>query len=141
MVVYFFVIWVFVFVFVFFFFVSPLLFVTLVSAERYLAICHPIKHHLLKGTKRTIKLICIVFAGSFVFSSVMLPPFVFKAVIEWPLDDKVTESYPHLVKLLPSDYFLPGGVIFQIISVVGMLSVVFALIANFYLYIRLQGLK
>ena len=131
-VVYFFVTW--------FCFVSSIFFVTLVSAERYFAICHPIKHHLLKGTKRTIKHICIVFAGSFVFSSVMLPPFVVKTVvicIVWPFNNKFTNGYPHLVKLLPADYFIPGGVIFQIIAVVGMVSVLFALAANFYLYIRI----
>ena len=31
--------------------------VTLVTLERFLAICYPIKHHLLKGTRRTKKLI------------------------------------------------------------------------------------
>ena len=41
-------------------FMSSLGFVTLVSFERYLAICYPIKHHVLKGTKRAYRLICIV---------------------------------------------------------------------------------
>ena len=50
-------------------FMSSLFFVTLVSIERYLAICHPIKHHLLKGTKRTIKLISTFFAVTCIFSS------------------------------------------------------------------------
>ena len=36
-------------------FLTSMWFVTLVSLERYLAICHPMKHRLLKGTKRTIK--------------------------------------------------------------------------------------
>ena len=35
-------------------------FVILASAERYLAICQPLKHHKLKGTERTTKLIAIV---------------------------------------------------------------------------------
>ena len=38
--------------------------VTLVSLERFLAICHPIKHHLIKGTRRTNKFICIVWCIS-----------------------------------------------------------------------------
>ena len=122
-------------------FVSSIFFVTLVSAERYFAICHPIRHHLLKGTKRTIKLICIVLLGSFVFSSVILPPMVVKAVvvcIKWPLNSKFANSYPHLVKLLPSDYFVPDDrVMSQIMLVVSVSSIVFALVANFNLYIRI----
>ena len=130
--VFFFMIW--------FCFVSSICFVTLVSAERYFAICHPIRHHLLKGTKRTIKLICIVLLGSFVFSSVILPPMVVKAVvvcIKWPLKSKFANSYPHLVKLLPSDYFIPDRVTSQIMLVVSVSSIVFALVANFNLYIRI----
>ena len=38
--------------------------ITLVSLERFLAICHPIKHHLIKGTKRTNKFICLVWCIS-----------------------------------------------------------------------------
>ena len=42
-------------------FIWSICLVTLVSLERYLAICHPIKHRVLKGTRRTFKLIAVTF--------------------------------------------------------------------------------
>ena len=42
-------------------FIWSLCLVTLTSMERYLAICRPIKHHLLKGTRRTFKMIAVTF--------------------------------------------------------------------------------
>ena len=56
-----------------FFFIWSLCLVTLVSVERYLAICHPIKHHLLKGTHRTFKMIAVTFLFTFTMSGTILP--------------------------------------------------------------------
>ena len=56
-----------------FFFIWSLCLVTLVSLERYLAICHPIKHHLLKGTHRTFKMIAVTFLFTFTMSGTILP--------------------------------------------------------------------
>ena len=123
-------------------FLSSLFFVTLVSLERYLVICHPIKHHLLKGTKRTVKLICIVFVGSFVFMSVTFSPFLSLIVIciVWPLDDKFTSGYPKFLKLYSVDDFfsdIADGQTTQTIGMVGVVLITFALIANCYFYIRI----
>ena len=91
-------------------FLSSLFFVTLVSLERYLVICHPIKHHLLKGTKRTVKLICIVFVGSFVFMSVTFSPFswsyshLYRMAIRWQIHQRLSK----ISKTLFSRWFLFG---------------------------------
>ena len=125
-------------------FMSSLFLVTLVSVERYLAICHPIKHHLLKGTKRTIKLICIVFVGSCVFLGVTFPAFTIPVVIciVRPLDNTYISSHSQVVKLLPTDVSSFVGVFPQIMRIVAIVAVVFAFVANIYFYIRiLQKLR
>lgn len=67
-----------------FFYLSSIGFVSLVSVEKFLAVCHPIRLHLIKGTKRTIKLIC----GVWVFSCIALWPAEFykvsKVCVIWP---------------------------------------------------------
>ncbi len=47
--------------------------VSLVTAERFLAICHPLKHRFLKGTRRTIRLISLVCVLSFLEAFTSMP--------------------------------------------------------------------
>ena len=54
-------------------FIWSLCLVTLTSLERYLAICRPIKHHLLKGTRRTFKMIAVTFLFTLVMSCTIVP--------------------------------------------------------------------
>ena len=54
-------------------FASSLCLVTLVSLERYLAICHPIKHRVLKGTRRTFKMIAATCLVALAISCTVLP--------------------------------------------------------------------
>ena len=54
-------------------FIWSLNLVTLVSLERYLAICHPIKHRILKGPKRTFKVIAASFLFTFMMSCIIAP--------------------------------------------------------------------
>ena len=65
-------------------------FVTLVSFERYLAICYPIYHHLVKGEKRTVKLICASWIYSMLIGLwiVFLYTDVYSTCIVWPADQK-----------------------------------------------------
>ena len=74
-------------------------FVLLVSIERYLAICHPLTHHQLKGNKRTIKLIGIVFLVSAVVICTWFPFFIHYGTqwcIVWLAEDLYLD-YPHQV--------------------------------------------
>ena len=65
--------------------------VILASAEQFLAICHPLKHHKLKGTKRTHKLIVIVSLISVVILGSFTPALLFQSqtrlCIIWPAGD------------------------------------------------------
>ena len=67
-------------------------FVILASAERFLAICHPLKHHKLKGANRPQKLIaivCLISAAVFgTFIPNHLPYSEIPLCIIWPVEDK-----------------------------------------------------
>ena len=118
---------------------SSLFFVTLVSMERYLAIFHPIKHHLLSGTKQTIKLIGIVFFVRFIATSAVLAPFVDPILLcfVWPLDEPFTSSYSRFTKMLQVDEFTSDSVIFKIAQTIVIACVLFVSLTNIYLYIRI----
>ena len=81
-------------------------FVILVSEERYLAICHPLTHLKLKGTKkRTLKLIGFVFLVSAVLSCTYIPTFFRYETpwcIIWPIED-LSQDYPQQLLVL-SEY-------------------------------------
>ena len=71
--------------FISFTFLTSLCFVTLVSLERCLAICYPLKHYVLKGTRRTVKLICITWLVGLAISMTTLSYFQYETIcIIWP---------------------------------------------------------
>ena len=121
-------------------FVSSLFFVMLVSVERYIAICHPIKHHLLKGTDGLSNLYVACSQEALSFRVGYCHHLLLKLWLYASYGRSITNSQtviPHLVKLLPYNYVVPGGDIIQIILIVAVVSFVLALAANFYLYIRI----
>ncbi len=84
------------------------MFVTLVSFERYLAICYPIYHHLVKGEKRTVKLICAGWIYSFVMGLwiVFLYSNISIICIVWPADH-IYDRYPAtLASCAPLSYYV-----------------------------------
>ena len=81
-------------IFVFFFTGCSFGTVTLVSLERFLAICYPIKHHLIKGTRRTNKLICSVWCISLCYAlPLLLVSKTSNMCIIWP-DGSAYADYP-----------------------------------------------
>ena len=76
-------------------FAASIAFVSMVSLERYLAICHPIYHHLVKGNKRTIKFICSVWLFGILIA--IWPIFYYNRLatecVKWPSDIKYN-NYP-----------------------------------------------
>ena len=97
--------------------------IVLASTERFLAICHPLTHHRLKGTKRIQKSISVVFLISVAFCVAYIP-FLFTVktlCIIWPVGD-----HPHQIPIINSDkwlevyyrfFFVSLGVIFLLILV------------------------
>ena len=111
--------------------------VTLVSFERYLAICRPLKHHVLKGTKRTLKLITITILFNLPIFCVIVSPFLKSSFIcyIWPSDDRFND---HPRRLLVSAY---TSATMQLYSrVTNIFYVVFylaCLLINNYMYVQI----
>lgn len=98
--------------------------ITLVSFERFLAICHPIKHHLLKGTKWTFRLcVCTVSLAVVVYAVTTMPAFAIikenLVCILWPAAEKYA-NYPQQMTVLSTrgSGFVPGLVYFAIMLIV-----------------------
>ncbi len=73
--------------------------VTLVSLERYLAICHPIKHYLIKGTKRTLRLSVIITSSNLALTGIIMTPALLTHSVScfmWPLDERF-KDYPRQI--------------------------------------------
>ena len=101
-------------------------FVILASEERYLAICHPLTHHRLKGTKRTAKVIAIVFlisaAGLGMYFPLLLSYSTAHLCIIWPVgDDFHVYPYQMLILNLPAWYALYNKVIHLSLGVIFLL--------------------
>ena len=111
--------------------------VTLVSLERFLAICYPIKHHLLKGTRRTKKLISSMWCISLCLA-LLHPLLLFisgsrsKSIcIIWP-DDTAYADYPN--QYTSSDQFdVPS----YPILCVNFVLIFFLMILNNVLYFKI----
>ena len=112
-------------------------FVVMVSIERFLAICHPLRHHKLKGTKRTFKLIGMLFFVSAVLSCSWIPAFIHHETprcIIWPEED-LYQDYPQRI-LVYTEYtwytFYLMTLYFSIVMVCILL-----LASCFYMYAKI----
>ena len=104
-------------------------FVILASTERYLAICHPLMHHKQKGTKRTAKIITMVFLISVVISGTYVPLHLTYAetqqCIIWPVGD-IFQAYPNqmLIQQTPAWLTLHNKIVYVSLGVMFLLVLV-----------------
>ena len=116
----------------YFFFCCSVGTITLVSLERYLAICYPIKHHLIKGTRRTYKLICSVWC----IAVCLALPYLFVSYassicIIWP-DDSAYADYPNQYIPLGSTHWT-----YVLILSINFVIFFFLMIFNSVLYLKI----
>ena len=118
-------------------FISSSGLITLVSFERYLATCHPLKYHILTAPKRTFKLVGIVFLTGVGLSCSQIPFFLYSFTlwcVIWPSRSKYAD-YPTqmaLPKINDSLYIYYS--IFHIIYAVSYLIII---IGVCFMYMRI----
>ncbi len=110
------------------FFGASVGFVTLVAFERFLAICYPIRHRIMKGNQRTIKLIIITWMITALSSVLVLFYESHTFCIIWP-KWMSTDNFPVEVTSFYLNYNVHyvGGLIFWCLT----------LIVNVFMYARL----
>ena len=112
--------------------------VTLVSLERYLAICHPIKHRVLKGTKRALKMIAITTLFNISIFCTIGFPFIKSSFIicyKWPSDDRFND-HPRRV-LAPVLTTSMKQLYDQITNIVYVIVYFACLLTNSYMYAQI----
>ena len=113
--------------------------ITLVSLERYLAICRPLKYHQFRGTKRTIKCCLMSVILSLVLTSTVIVRNAGKTSIlclVWPLDDQF-ENYPRAISVysgILDDSFHNFKIFLDILYV---LIELFTISVNCYMYSKI----
>ena len=113
---------------------ASLAFTTLISVERFYAICNPLKHRVLRGTTRTFKLTFVIWVMSFLAALSLVPDFVIfrNLCLLWP----PSHEYQHLPKRFsrcdPIDVFSKGYAAF-----ITLVTLFAAMVVNIYLYVRI----
>ncbi len=76
---------------------ASVLLVTLVATERYMAICHPLKHHTITGKRRSFRLISLTWGIAIIMTGFAAPygnPEI--VCIDWPSEEPYI-NYPTIV--------------------------------------------
>ena len=124
------------YVFIFSFAASTHL-VGLVTLERYIAVCHPIKHYLVKGWKRTLKLTVLIwiFAAVSSFSTFLYyNGGLLSICVVWPDDDDYLK-YPKTNKVCRIN--TENEDIQTILFIIWLAVWLLEFIANFAMYFRI----
>ena len=112
-------------------FYASIFLVTLVTLEKYYAICRPVMHRLVSGKKRTVRTTVVAWLVATAFAASLIPSWIAwtPLCILWPDEDKYT-SFPNVIGAC-----LPFS---QAMSIVGngLQTVPFfiVMVANFVMY-------
>ncbi len=106
--------------------------ITLVSVDRFLAICHPIKHRLVNGTKRTNLLLCCTWSVSFCYALLVYPTIIpWTYCLIWPNHSQYND-FPHYLHITGFTW-----VFYYIFTPIYVTFFLMLFIFNCYLFIRI----
>ena len=110
--------------------------VTLVTFERYLAICHPFKHHLVKGWKRTLKLTAVIWIISGIIGVTTLLTFQGwdHVCVKWPDNDKILK-YSNVYK--KCNLSTHGNLVVTLVSILWLTCWMVESVGNFAMYFQI----
>ena len=110
---------------------ASILLVTLVSVERFLAICFPLKHRIVNNKSRTVKMVLATWLMAFAFTAVVAPNYAAHKTycIAWP--DKWQHRLPTVFNYCNSVNWR----FIDIASICQFAPFILALILNTFLYI------
>ncbi|XP_022107390.1 neuromedin-U receptor 2-like [Acanthaster planci] len=86
--------------FVYIFHFAGLFLITFMSLERYIAVCHPLRHRLISGRGCTAKLVLACWLTSTALAAVLIPTSVrfIQYCVRWPLEDSVLyQNFPEVI--------------------------------------------
>ncbi|XP_071796341.1 galanin receptor 2a-like [Asterias amurensis] len=114
--------------------VSSIALVTMMSFERYLAICHPLKHLKIRGRGRTLKIIAFCWLIGFIWSVAVTPTIAIlqTTCVRWPDDD----AYQMFPIAITSCAFI-GPWAYDYSQAVLILPWFIAMFSNGYMYARI----
>ncbi|XP_038066390.1 neuromedin-U receptor 2-like [Patiria miniata] len=108
--------------------------VTMVSFERYLGLCHPIKHRTIRGRRRTYRMIAICWLVGLLVSIATMPALAKLRVLclNWP-DDEAYRDYPSTKGYCSP---LAPWVVYYILPLLSIPWLI-SMVANIYMYVRI----
>ncbi|XP_072021931.1 probable G-protein coupled receptor 34 [Amphiura filiformis] len=85
---------------------ASIMLITIVTAERYFAICRPFQHRMIAGKKHTVRMIVVSWITAVVLSAITLPSWssIVKICIIWP-DAEAYQNFPTLIRQCNSPSF------------------------------------
>jgi hypothetical protein len=119
---------------VYWWYLASLGLITLISVERYLAICQPVTHRNIRGKARTVKLILAIWVFSLLLTLTLVPRygrFVTKCML-WP-DTEHFKNLPNLINFCD-----PISKLAHIYAnFIGIISLLLTMIINITLFVKI----
>ncbi|XP_072021935.1 neuromedin-U receptor 2-like [Amphiura filiformis] len=112
-------------------YLASIMLITIVTAERYFAICRPFQHRIIAGKKHTVRMIVVSWVAAVVLSAITLPSWsgIVKRCIIWP-NTEAYRDFPTLIRRCKS----PTSALFVFGELVLMVPFFIVLPVNIFMY-------